>query len=311
MKLKHLLIYSVLSVFIVSCSKTGDNFTTTVVPVDTAGTSTPAAPVTIAIGADAPPATGDNSNTLFGNPSGAATDVVLNKDNYYINQGYYAESYNSTKEEPNWVSWHLDASNITSAAGRQDSFAPFAGLPTSFAAVQSNSYVYATYGFDRGHNCPSADRSSSVNANNATFLMTNMIPQAPANNQQTWGNLENYIRSLVNAGNEIYIIMGSYGTGGTGIHGAWNKIGPLNVNVPSNVWKIAVVLPVGNSDITRVTASTRVIAVNTPNIQTISSDWKQYIVTVRDIEAATGYNLLSALPQNIQDAVETKKDPGI
>jgi endonuclease G len=69
-----------------------------------------------------------------------------------------------------------------------------------------------------------------------------------------------------------------------------------------------VIVPVGNGDISRVSADTRVIAVNTPNINTINTDWKQYRVTVRDIETATGYNLLSSLPQNVQDAVETKKD---
>jgi endonuclease G len=81
-----------------------------------------------------------------------------------------------------------------------------------------------------------------------------------------------------------------------------------NVTVPSNVWKVAVIVPTGNGDVSRVSTSTRVIAVNTPNINTTNSDWKQYRVTVRDIETATGYNLLSNLPQNVQDAVETKKD---
>jgi endonuclease G len=80
--------------------------------------------------------------------------------------------------------------------------------------------------------------------------------------------------------------------------------------VPSNVWKIAVIIPTGNGDLSRVAAGTRVLAVNTPNINTVSSDWTKYIVTVRDIEKATGYNLLSALPQNVQDAVEAVKDPG-
>jgi endonuclease G len=104
--------------------------------------------------------------------------------------------------------------------------------------------------------------------------------------------------------------MGSYGSGGTGSSGAASTINNGHVNVPSNVWKVAVIIPVGDNDITRVTSSTRVIAVNTPNNNTINSDWTKYIVTVRDIESATGYNLLSALPQNVQDAIETKKDPG-
>jgi len=275
---------------------------------DTTGTSSASTPRGVTVGADAPPATGDNSDLLFGNPSGATSSTVT-MDNYLIDQGYYVESYNATKGEPNWVSWHLDASNITEVSDRQNDFAGFNGLPAGWFAVQSNGYSGS--GFDRGHNCPSADRTSSTDANNATFLMTNMVPQAPQNNEQTWANLENYLREQVVAGNEVYIIMGSYGTGGSGSKGTATTVDAGHVNVPSNIWKVAVIIPVGNNDISRVTTSTRVIAVNTPNINTTNSDWTQYIVTVRDIETATGYNLLSALPQNIQDAVETKKDGGI
>lgn len=277
---------------------------------DTTSTGTSATARGVTIGADAPPATGDNSNILLGNPSGAQASMAL-VDNYLINQGYYTEAYSSNKNEPVWVSWHLDAANL-GATDRLNNFAAFNGLPAGWFAVQSNSYSYSTYGFDRGHNCPSADRTSSTDANSSTFLMTNMIPQAPQNNQQTWANLESYLRSEVVQGNEVYIIMGSYGTGGTGVSGAFNYItaGTAHINVPANVWKVAVILPAGNNDISRITSATRVIAVNTPNINSINSDWKQYIVTVRDIETATGYNLFSNLPQNVQDAIETKKDPG-
>jgi len=319
MRFKHLLLYTTLfSVFIVSCSKNqGSDITgqAYVAPAaDTAGTSGAAASRPTTIGADAPPASGDNSNMLFGNPSGATPSAVSTNDNYLLDQGYYIESYNATKQEPNWVCWHLDASNI-GTSGRSNNFAGFAGLPTGDFAVQSDSYDYAVYGFDRGHNCPSADRTSSTSANNATFLMTNMIPQAPNNNQQTWGNLENYIRSLVTTGYEAYIIMGTYGTGGTGLYGPFNtitysKYSAEKINVPSNVWKVAVILPVGNGDLARVSASTRVISVNTPNINSINSNWKLYITTLDAIEKATGYTLLSALPTSVHDALKVKVDPG-
>lgn len=278
---------------------------------DTTKTTTPTSARGVTVGTDAPPATGDNSNLLFGNPTSAQANAVM-LDNYLIDQGYYVESYNSSKATPNWVSWHVDATNITNAASRQDNFAAFNGLPGGWYAVQSTSYNFATYGFDRGHNCPSADRTSSVNANSATFLMTNMIPQAPQNNQQTWNNLESFLRAKVVEGNEVYVIMGSYGTGGTGGKGAFTQLtdGVNKINVPANVWKVAVIIPNGTGDVARVTSSTRVIAVNTPNNNSVSTDWKQYIVTVRDIETATGYNLLSSLPQGIQDAIETKKDAG-
>lgn len=279
-------------------------------PVDTVGTSAPSAARGVTVGADAPPANGDNSNLLFGNPSGALASAASG-DNYLINQGYYVESYSSTRGTPNWVSWHLDATNTTNVTDRLNNFASFSGLPTGFYAVQNNSYTGS--GFDRGHNCPSGDRTSSADANSATFLMTNMIPQAPQNNQQTWEHLETYLRGQVTAGNEVYVIMGSYGKGGVGKNSAATveTINSGHVTVPSNVWKIAVIIPKGDADLMRVTGTTRVIAVNTPNVNYIDTDWTKYIVSVRDIEQATGYNLLSALPQSVQDAVEVKKDSGI
>lgn len=275
---------------------------------DTTKTTTPTGARGVTVGADAPPAAGENSNMYFGNPSGATPSVVSNT-NYLIDAGYYVESYSSLRGTPNWVSWHLDATNTTNASARLDNFAAYSGIDPTWYAVQSTSYSGS--GFDRGHNCPSADRTSSANANSATFLMTNMIPQAPNNNQKTWADLENYLRQQVSSGSEVYIIMGSYGTGGVGSTGSTvTTINNGHVTVPSNVWKVAVIIPAGTSDLNRVTSSTRVIAVNTPNINSIGADWKNYLVTVRDIETATGYNLLSNLPQSVQDAVETKKDSG-
>ena len=142
--------------------------------------------------------------------------------------------------------------------------------------------------------------------------MTNMIPQAPNNNQKTWESFESYLRAQALNGYEVYVIMGSYGTGGIGSASASvvNTINNGKVTVPANVWKVAVLLKTGDQDISRVSSSTRVIAINTPNINSTNPSWKNYIVSVRDIESATGYNLLSNLPQNIQDVVEKVKDPG-
>jgi endonuclease G len=279
-------------------------------PIDTTKTSTPAAGRgTPVAGVDAPPATGDNSNLLLGNPSGALASVTV-AENYLIDMHYYTESYSMTKGRPNWVSWHLDATNFTGAVSRKDDFAPFAELPTGWYQAQSNSYTGS--GFDRGHNCPSGDRTSSTEANSATFLMTNMIPQAPNNNQHTWKSFEDYIRTQVLSGNEAYIIMGSYGSGGIG-SASTSVVTSINngkINVPANVWKVVVIMSKGDNDISRIAPGTRVIAINTPNVNTINIDWKQYIVSVRDIEAQTGYNLLSNLPQAVQDAVEKAKDSG-
>ncbi|MBC6992279.1 DNA/RNA non-specific endonuclease [Hymenobacter sp. BT491] len=253
------------------------------------------------------PTPSPNSEHLaLGNPSGA-TGEVSNATNYLLLKPQYALSYHRDRGTPNWVSWHLSNDWLGTAA-RQDNFAPDNALPTGWYRVTSSSYSGS--GFDRGHNCPSADRTATVADNSATFLMTNMIPQAPRNNQQTWANLEDYCRTLVKAGNELYIIMGQYGKGGVGSNGAASTLDNGRLTVPKRIWKVIVVLPEGANDATRVTASTRVIAVDTPNDDALNTAWGSYRTSVDAIEAATGYDLLSAVSESAQQAVEGRVDTG-
>jgi endonuclease G, mitochondrial len=268
--------------------------------------SSPAEPTT---GTDpgTEPGTGvDNDHMGLGNPSGA-TALTSNSNNYLMTKLQYTLSYNNSKHIPNWVSWHLGSSDLGSTP-RQDDFRADTTLPSGWYQVTSTEYSGS--GFDRGHMTPSGDRTSSVANNSATFLMTNMIPQAPNNNQITWENLESYSRKLVSAGNELYIISGGYGSGGTGSNGYRTTVGN-GVVVPAKVWKVIVVLPNGNNDISRVSSSTRVIAVMMPNDQTVSSQpWGNYRVSVDSIESLTGYNFLSLVSTSIQSGIESSIDNG-
>ena len=205
----------------------------------------------------------------LGNPSGAVASTA-SPTNYLLTKPQYALSYNRDQGKPNWVAWHLDQADLGSAS-RQDDFRADESLPSGWYQVQSSDY--SGYGFDRGHNCPSADRTASEADNSATFLMSNMMPQAPQNNQQTWADLEDYCRTLVRSGNELYIICGSYGRGGTGSAGYYSTIAGGRVTVPARCWKVIVVLPTGSNDLGRITSSTRVIAVNTPNNVSIKAAW--------------------------------------
>lgn len=254
----------------------------------------------------APAVDNSNDNMLMGNPSGALTSTSA-PTNYLLVKPQYAVGYNRDQGKPIWVSWHLGTADLGSAA-RQDDFRADASLPAGWYQVKNTDY--SGYGFDRGHNCPSADRTATVADNSATFLMSNMMPQAPNNNQQTWGNLEDYCRTLVRAGNELYIVCGSYGRGGTGSAGYQTTIAGGKVTVPSNCWKVVVVLPVGNNDVSRVTSSTRIIAVNTPNDNGLNSAWGGYRTSVDAIESASGLDLLSALPTSVQSIVEARTDTG-
>ncbi|MBD0395884.1 MAG: DNA/RNA non-specific endonuclease, partial [Microcoleus sp. C1-bin4] len=80
-------------------------------------------------------------------------------------------SYNSETPTANWVSSQLNRSWI-GAADREDNLRPDNALPAAWYKVRPNDYTGS--GFDRGHVCPNADRYSSREAADATFLMTNM-----------------------------------------------------------------------------------------------------------------------------------------
>jgi len=266
--------------------------------------SSPTCTITVIVLSQPAPVINDNDHMYFGNPSNAAflTDSI---NNYLIRKDYYAVSYSRDRGTPNWVSWHLFSNDIGSTP-RQDDFREDITLPAGWYQVTNASYTSS--GFDRGHNCPSGDRTSTLAANSATFLMTNMIPQAQYNNQIVWAGMEDSLRRLVTQGNELYIIMGSYGMGGTGNGGYKTTIDGGRITVPSNIWKIAIVIANGNNDSARVTTNTRVIAVDVPNTNTLFSSWKNYRTSLDAIEAATGYDLISRMPVLLQAALEARID---
>lgn len=242
-----------------------------------------------------PPPTSSVHLTM-GNPSNAATNTAT-PANYLMEKSTYALSYHRDDRRPNWVSWHLDTSWLGSTP-RQDDFRADTALPAGWYRVTATDYSGS--GYDRGHMCPSGDRTKSVSDNSSTFLMTNMIPQAPDNNQQSWASLESYCRTLANQGNELYIISGGSGTSGF--------IGSGVIALPTSTWKVIMVIPSGTNDVSRVSTSTRLIAVIMPNQNGISTDWRSFRVSADQVESMTGYDFFSNVPASIQSVIESTVD---
>lgn len=226
----------------------------------------------------------------LGNPSGATTNNV---DNYLMVLPQYALSYNCTKGTPNWVSWQLDKSWLGSVK-RRDEFKANDALPEGCYRVQPKDYLGT--GYDRGHMTPSGDRTQSVEDNQATFFMTNIIPQSPANNREVWRILEEYCRELALQGKQLYIIAGPEGKKGTIAEG--------KVAIPRYTWKIVVIVDKPGQEIT---PTSKVIAVKVANSQKVEkTTWQQYLVSIADLEAETGYDFLSYVSENTQKILENK-----
>jgi endonuclease G, mitochondrial len=238
-------------------------------------------------------------NLLLGNPDNATN---VSREHYLMVRRQYALSYNDKWRFPNWVGWHLEKRDIGDTDRGQ--FQPDPDLPSDFTRVVPSDYTRS--GYDRGHNCPSKDRSASRQDNDIAFLMTNITPQQHGMNGGPWGGFEEYCRRLTGEGNEVYIYCGHGFTPGK----PPKTIGRAKVAVPDFGWKVALVLPArGGDDLARVSQATRVIGVRMPNISTISKqDWRDFRVSVADIEQATGLKFFTALPQSTAEALKNKVD---
>jgi endonuclease G len=251
-----------------------------------------------------PPPSGGTSgasisvHTKLGLPSPTTTG---DWNSYLSVKQAYVVSYNSARKGPNWVSWELDSGDLGSAA-RQNNYRSDSTLPS--AMPQATPGDYSGSGWDRGHMCPSGDRTSSTTANGQTFYLSNMLPQASHNNAGPWEKLETYERTLASSGKAVMIVAG-------GVYGSSpRKIG-AGVAVPDSTWKVLVVLDHTADGAAQVRPTTRVIAVLMPNDDariSTSDSWQQYRVSVRALESATHFDFLADVPRSIQDVVETRVD---
>jgi len=241
-------------------------------------------------------------NTEFGDPTdGDASDEII------IRRAQYTTSFSTARGIPNWVSYNLEATHF-GAEDRCDCFTYDPELPASgryTTADYTGAGTVAGYGIDRGHLVRSFDRTSGSFDNATTFYFSNIIPQAADNNQGPWAQFENHVGDLARLNDrEVYVIAGASGSKGT------VKNEGL-ITIPSVTWKVVVSLPRtgGLASIDR-WDDAQVLAVLMPNDAGIRSvAWQTYQVTVDEVEAASGFDLLSALRDDIEIAVESGTQP--
>ncbi len=241
-----------------------------------------------------------NRNIRFGMPARASTS---DREAYLIDRPQYVLSYNARTRTPNWVCWNLRKQDLGHA--KRGPFQADPLLPDNIAKVTSS--IYDGSGFDRGHQCPAQDRSGHQEDMDATFYMTNIIPQAPHCNQRAWERLETYCRDLTHDGHVLWICCGPAGVGGEGKEGFKDRIGKgrIEVTVPAKVWKVILVLPHEEAQPTR---QSRTIAVIMPNDQSVDFDWARFRVPVTEVEKLTGCRFWPAIPVQTARVLKSKTD---
>ncbi|PYP65872.1 MAG: hypothetical protein DMD26_09670 [Gemmatimonadetes bacterium] len=237
-------------------------------------------------------------NTEFGTPVDADPS-----DDFIVARSEYTLSYNKNRGTPNWVSYGIDSTDFGDQ-DRCDCFTFDPALPASFTHLTTADYTgagaAAGYSIDRGHMVRSFDRTSESLDNARTFYLSNVAPQASDLNQGPWAVLETFLGDQARLQNkEVYVIAGVAGNKGTVKNEG-------KIVIPASTWKVALIMPHGGSfaDVHGI-GDVQVVAVNMPNEPGVRNvDWHTYQTTVDAIEALTGYDLLSRLPDNIEIPLE-------
>jgi endonuclease G len=233
-------------------------------------------------------------HTTLGIPEAASAGDARH---YLLTKPQYVTSFDSVRKNPRWTSWELTNAWLGSTS-RSPNFQTDTTLPSSFGQPVNSDFTGS--GFQRGHICPSGDRTDSVPDNQATFVFTNVVPQTAASNTGTWESLERTERTLVQTGNHVFIIAGS-------LWADQRTIGN-GVAVPTSMFKVVVVMNGAHPTPADVTTSTRVISVEIPNTDTVSGDFTHYRTSFGALEAKTGLHFLSDVPAAIHDALASHVD---
>ncbi|MCW5961373.1 MAG: DNA/RNA non-specific endonuclease [Pyrinomonadaceae bacterium] len=229
----------------------------------------------------------------FGIPDGTTADIN-NPNSYLLVSEHFAISYNRSRSTPNWAAWRLTRADMGKLR-REDSYRPDDRLPNGWNPVFPGDFSGS--GFTRGHLCPNSDRDATTEGMASTFLMTNMVPQTYDLNAGPWLKLEEHLRNLARRGNTIYVVAGAYGE---------TKKIRGKISVPTNIWKVALIFPDGQPP-ANVNGKTKVIAVDMPNISGIkANNWKDYRISVRDLERRTGNDFFPLIPREIQEILEVR-----
>lgn len=134
-----------------------------------------------------------------------------------------------------YVEYQVTRENLlVKRAKRRDKFIADPILVSSnLPYVNPDEYQYKFTGFQRGHLAPSADFTFSQEANDRTFVMSNMAPQTRRLNAGAWKRLEEQVRRWACGEEKLTVITGPI------FHGNDPAL-PSGLTIPQRFFKIVI-----------------------------------------------------------------------
>jgi endonuclease G len=160
---------------------------------------------------------------------------------------------------------------------------------------EDGTFEYDGFGFDRGHLAPSADFRWSANALSESYYYSNMTPQRPEFNRESWASLEGLLRKIVDQEKkQFYVITGPVlHEGLTEIERSANKL-----KIPELHYKIIVDASAENP---------RGMAFLMPN-KKCEQRLSAYVLTIDSLERLTGIDFFPTMNEELETKIEQTAD---
>ena len=210
-------------------------------------------------------------------PQGMVSQVISHRN--------FTTSWNYDLKIPNWVSWSIEPSELAKIVSRGNT----QFTPDPDARGEVSTMDYSRSGYDRGHMCPAADNRYDADAMAESFYLSNVCPQDHTLNEQTWNVLENACRSWAQYGT-VWIVCGPWFDGVPDKRIGWNEVA-----VPDGFWKVV---------LRNYRGTWQAIGFIFKN-EAVTDSWRNYAVSVDEVESLTGLDFFSALDDDVESEVES------
>jgi endonuclease G len=195
----------------------------------------------------------------------------------------YAVGYDFERKTPIWVAYHITKESVEKKFNRSNSFQADRDIPAEYRSTLQD---YEHSGYDRGHMAPAATMDFSKESMQESFLLSNMTPQLPGLNRQGWRYLEEYIRTWAEERGELYIVTGA-------LFEKEDQFIGDGIRVPSGYFKVVFDL-----------AQCAGLAFIVPQQNISKAQLPDFIVSIDEVEARSGLDFLSLLPDDEEANIE-------
>ena len=228
---------------------------------------------------DDPAAISSSEDLFYGTPS--IPDQLLTRKGFSI-------GYSKKERQAIWVCYILTSDNLDlPKVARSNIF-----LPDPLVEKPVHPRDYRKTGYDKGHLAPAADFTYSEETMRNSFYMSNISPQVPGCNRGIWKRLEQQVRNWARREERICVITGP-------IFSPEDKsMKDTGIRIPCAFYKV----------ILDTTPPQKMIGFIIPN-ETTKKRLGSFIVTVDEVEKATGCDFFSGLPDEQEEKLESSAIP--